>query len=506
MRTFQGRPSLSTVDAAALDAYGDLFGRTLRTLHARRAAKQRDDKPGMMREFGLPARQFNAVRVSLDGMHALFRERLPELVDDVARRLKSTKRRSARAEDPAERHHLARRAFRLTTRLARLRADAQAGTIRIAFGSKRLFRAQNDLAGNGYAGHEAWLEAWRTARSKTFFVLGSRDESRGNQGCSATALGSGIFRLRLRLPNRLVADYGKYVVTTVQIAYGAAHIEHALAMKQAISYRFKRDEKGWRVFISTAEIAVEQASDRRTGTLGVDLNADHLALALTDRFGNLIASERVAMVTYGCSAEQAAAKIGDAVRHAVAVAVSARVPLVIERLDFSKKKAAMREQGARYARMLSALSYSRIKQTICARAHDAGIAVLPMNPAYTSVIGRQKFSRRYGISGHMGAALAVARRARGFSERVSRHGQVAFDVPVRTRQKHVWSSWALIAKRERAEHAARRQSQRTKRGDPPNASTATSPATASGATYLSSTGGIPVRESVTSTVRVTSVA
>jgi len=337
-------------------------------------------------------------------------------------------------------------------------------------------------------------------------VLGSRDESCGNQGCSASALGGGLFGLRLRLPNRLVAEYGKYLVTTVHIAYGAAHIEQALATQQAISYRFKRDEKGWRVFVSTEEIAVEPLSDRRTGTLGVDLNADHLALALSDRFGNLIAAERVPMVTYGCTSEQAAAKIGDAAKRAVAVAASAGVPLVIERLDFARKKAAMREQGARYARMLSALSSARIEQTLCARAHDAAVAVLFVNPAYTSVIGRQKFSRRYGISGHLSAALAIARRARGFSERVSRHGQVAFDVPARKRQKHVWSSWALIAKGERAEHAARRQSQRTQRGDPPPASTANAPTTASEVTHLSSTGGIPVRESVTNTVRVASVS
>lgn len=48
-----------------------------------------------------------------------------------------------------------------------------------------------------------------------------------------------------------------------------------------------------------------------------------------------------------------------------------------------------------------------------------------VNPAYSSVIGRHKFARRYGISGHLAAALVIARRAQGFSERYSRHGQAA---------------------------------------------------------------------------------
>ncbi|WP_422451087.1 MULTISPECIES: hypothetical protein [unclassified Endozoicomonas] len=33
-----------------------------------------------------------------------------------------------------------------------------------------------------------------------------------------------------------------------------------------------------------------------------------------------------------------------------------------------------------------------------------------INPAYTSVIGRTKFSGQYGLSVHHGAAVAIARR------------------------------------------------------------------------------------------------
>ena len=50
---------------------------------------------------------------------------------------------------------------------------------------------------------------------------------------------------------------------------------------QAISYRFKRDGKGWRVFVSTQMMDVPVVTDRRRGAIGVDLNADHLAVAET---------------------------------------------------------------------------------------------------------------------------------------------------------------------------------------------------------------------------------
>ena len=57
---------------------------------------------------------------------------------------------------------------------------------------------------------------------------------------------------------------------------------------QAISYRFKRDEKGWRVFVTTDMAEVPLATDRRHGIIGVDLNADHLAVAETDASGNYL--------------------------------------------------------------------------------------------------------------------------------------------------------------------------------------------------------------------------
>lgn len=69
-----------------------------------------------------------------------------------------------------------------------------------------------------------------------------------------------------------------------------------------------------------------------------------------------------------------------------------------------------------------------IVQTIQARAFDAGIEVIAVNPACTSIIGRHKFASRYGISTHQAAAAAIARRAQDFTESPNRRfsAQVAF--------------------------------------------------------------------------------
>ena len=64
-------------------------------------------------------------------------------------------------------------------------------------------------------------------------------------------------------------------------------------MGQAISYRFKRDGRGWRVFATTRMMDVPVVTDQCLGAIGVDLNADHLAVAETDASGNYLDAWRV---------------------------------------------------------------------------------------------------------------------------------------------------------------------------------------------------------------------
>jgi predicted NBD/HSP70 family sugar kinase len=55
---------------------------------------------------------------------------------------------------------------------------------------------------------------------------------------------------------------------------------------------------------------VEQVSHRMPGAFGVDVNADHLAVAESDHYGNLIDSRRIALPLVGKTADQAKALIG----------------------------------------------------------------------------------------------------------------------------------------------------------------------------------------------------
>ena len=459
----------------ALSAYAELFGVLQRRLFADVCSgnPMASLKSDYIRRYGIPARMFNAIRVTLEGRMSAASEsqklHLQALEGLIARAEKQLGALVGRST-PQKLHQKRRRLANLKHRMRNVSADTDSGgRLRLCFGSKKLWRSQHHLEANGYRSHTEWLADWRDARSNEFFVIGSRDETAGCQLCVTTVADDGSLTLRLRMPDCLAQEYGKYVVIeNVRFAYGHEQVLAALqsnvdyrayrrlhgekaarggGLGQAISYRFKRDARGWRVFATTKMVKASVLTDRSLGAIGVDLNADHIAVTETDRSGNFVNTFSVPLVTYGKSAHQAEALIGDAVARVVEYARQARKPLVIERLDFQRKRAALEGGSAKHSRMLSSFGYGRMKAYVLSRGYRQGVEVYQVNPAYSSVIGRVKFMERYGLSVHQAAALALARRLLGCREGIPRQrttpldngGHVTFCVPVRKRVKHVWS-------------------------------------------------------------------
>ena len=487
--TYQTRLLLDAAQAAVLDAYAELYGKAERSLFAamRAGSAINDLKREFLPKFGITARQFNAVRVGLQGKIDSIKARRPELIVELESRIKKATKVVSKltlsTSAAAKLHQKKRRLAILNTKLEALQSDHKAGTVRLCFGSKKRFRAQFDLAANGYETHDGWRQDWERSRSNQFFVLGSGDETAGNQSCQAELGDDGGLNLAVRLPNAQVAHGSPktLILTGLRFAYGHNAIAAALQSSQrvtsttkagkatlkrvgsALSYRFVRDEQGWRVFVSCEAPAVTPTSRSALGAVGVDINADHLAVSEVDRFGNLMQARRVELHTYGLSTDQAKALIGDAAVSIVTQAKTAGKPLVIEKLNFQKKKAELEATDARYARMLSSFACNKVVSCLKAAAFRAGIEVIEVNPAYTSVIGAVNHAQAKGVSVHMGAAAAVARRGLRLSERVPKRqvvvparngGHVTFVVPARNRSKHVWSQWGKVRASLKAAHVA----------------------------------------------------
>lgn len=321
---------------------------------------------------------------------------------------------------------------RLQTLKDRLRARESAMKPSLCFGSKSLFKAQFYLAENGYGTHSEWLQDFRLARSTQMYFVGSSDETLANQTVQYDPLKK---TLTLRLPNtERFLRYGKSI-TIEQLEFPAFLLEdfrQALAKPSEprnktqrsnlpVTYRFVRrvnKNTGVRAYYLQASFAFkgeEISSLAGNGVVGVDLNADHLAVAETDRFGNWIDSYILPFKLDGLSSHQTKAIIGDLVAVVIEKAKAKGKALALEELDFTQKKACLKLLPKDRRKYLSQFAYSHFIRAMQSRAHREGVRLVPINPAYTSLIGVYKY-QGLNVSSHEKAALCIARRAQGFTE------------------------------------------------------------------------------------------
>ena len=293
---------------------------------------------------------------------------------------------------------------------------------------------------NGFSSHGAWRQAWRESRNNQFFLVGSKNETAGNQNCQAkpdpTDPTGRRFHLTLTLPVG-VTGTEKPTRITVPVAFSkkaATPIRQALSTGQALTWRWVRVPRttrtgqrlagpggitspdspshDWAVHVTIDLQESLRQSLTSAGAIGLDFNADHIAACRVDANGNPVDVKRIPLNPSGKTAGQCKQIIGDAVKAIVDWATQEKLPLVVERLDFVRKKKTLGQdrspQGKRYARLLSGLAYATFFQTLESRDFDAGLVVHRVNPAYTCVIGRAVWAQKYGLSTHLPAAVCIS--------------------------------------------------------------------------------------------------
>ena len=503
--TYQTRFATNNEQDAVLDDCATLFAGVERCLFAKLEAGASPGKlkTPFLKQFDITARQFNSVRIQLQGRINSLKQRRPQLVRELEERISSLKQTIKKLEKHKQKrafllHQKKRRLHRFIQKANQLKNDISNNKIRLCFGSKKLFRSQFSLEENGFSSHLEWKETWKKKRATHFFVVGSKDETASNQSCQATLESDGSLTLKLRLPNAL-KEHGKYLLLKeVKFAYGHQEILKSLEQGRAISYCFKKDRKGWLVFAMTQREDPELVTKKELGAIGIDVNANHIALVETDRFGNPITKKTLPLNTYGKSSEQCLALIGDVCAHIVLLAKKTKKPLVFEALNFQKKKGSLKEgHSKKQVRMLSSFTYTAFFRHLHSRAARHGVKIFTVNPAYTSVIGRVKFAKRYGLSIHHAASLTIARRLFRFSEQPplsadipdGKGDHVTLSLPVRNRGKHVWSVWRRLIKKIKAALAEHFRAKKTRSKDPP-------PADLCDRSLPKVVGAIPARESL----------
>jgi hypothetical protein len=323
--------------------------------------------------------------------------------------------------------------FAKTRRLAILRgrlADAQEALARgrpsVTMGGKRLWRNRNHLDEAGMT-EPQWRARWDGARM--FFTA---DGESGKAGGNETIRVDDAGRLRIKVPAALAAQYGTYLDVGAPVAFGHRGAEWAVrvAGRRAVRYDISYDSSRGRWYLDASwkqdtVVVAPSIDELRTGpVLGVDLNADHLAACVLDASGNPVGDPiTIGVATAGLAASRRDGRVRAAITALLDAAAHAGcTAVVIENLDFADARAVGRDtmgrgkRGKSFRRTVAGIPTAKFRTRLTAMAAHRGIAIIGVDPAYTSKWGAQHWAKPLQqqtsepVTRHHGAATAIGRR------------------------------------------------------------------------------------------------
>ncbi|MCK9873843.1 IS200/IS605 family accessory protein TnpB-related protein [Nocardiopsis dassonvillei] len=325
-------------------------------------------------------------------------------------------------------HAKSRRLAALEHRHAAAVADWEAGRVRVVRGGKRLLNTRHHLDQAGLT-QAQWQSRWEAAR---FFLSadGESGKRHGNETIRITPEGQVSIRLPAPLAHLANAAHGRYVLSgRVVFAHRGAEWADRVEADGAVAYRIHLDtardpgQGRWYVSASWTPQAVPalplQAALAR-GVVGVDANADHLAAWRLDVHGNPTGNARRFAFDLSGSASHRDAQVRHALSRLLRWATTSGVrAIAVEDLDFAREKS--REKYGRrkkFRQLISGFPTARLRSRLVSMAHALGVAVITVDPAYTSRWGAQHWqqplsTKRRKVSRHDAASIAVGRRAQG---------------------------------------------------------------------------------------------
>lgn len=346
----------------------------------------------------------------------------------------------------------------LSAEITQLKIDRANGKYHVTFGSKKLFAAQFRLDKNSYNDHQEWLKEWQQSRSHIVYYEGAAIFQTGNQ---LVRYNNDTQTLTVTVSPALWQKYGeKIVLTGIKFPRGHEWLEAAIApviktstrkdkkgqirqsertaSAQAVTYRFVI--KFGKIYLNATIDAPTKANSTslKNGTLGVDFNPDSIDWVVIDKQGNLKRHGTIKINVQDKRTNQTSDIIGKACAELVRLAEFYQIPIIIEDLNFEKKKASMKEKSAKYARMLSNMAYSKFNQMLKSRCNKFGIELLKIDAAYTSVIGVTKYMAMYSLNSGCAAALVIARRGQNRTENLPKSHASFFKKPEDLSKPGAW--------------------------------------------------------------------
>ncbi|WP_328886629.1 transposase [Streptomyces sp. NBC_00316] len=337
---------------------------------------------------------------------------------------KGTKRTAGGYRSKSEWFRKSRRLAALEERHTAAVADRQAGRVRVVRGGKRLLNTRHHLT-QAQLTEDQWRERWEAER---WFIAADGESGKrfGNETIRVTPNGEVSIRLPAPLAHLANTKHGRYTLTA-RIAFAHRGTEWAdrIEANRAVAYRIHLDTDRGRWYLTASwqrpvvkTIPLETA--RARGMIGVDTNADHFAAYRLDRHGNPVGEpHRFGYDLSGPSGHRDA-QIRHALTRLINWAVRVGVAAIgIEDLDFTAEKTREKHgRRKRFRQLISGIPTGKLKARLVSMAAEHGLAIVAVDPAYTSLWGAQHWQKpltapHRTMSRHDAAGIAIGRRALG---------------------------------------------------------------------------------------------
>ncbi len=323
---------------------------------------------------------------------------------------------------------------RLASRRAELaRVDKQLAERRypVVYGGRRLANTRHHLGTAGLS-EKQWHAVWEEARF-WFGCVGNTGRPGGNPCLTLRREADGLHYLTVSVPAPVAERLG--VPTRVRLSHPvplhhrSAELAQRLEDRGAVRLDIEpvTDPRGRRkVYLRAAWVrpTTEPATlpaARAGGVVGIDLNADHLATTRLDTSGNPVGRPiRVPLDLKDASRPTRDGRLRAAItatlNYAVATGATA---IAIEDLDFADGKT--REKFGRrkaFRHLIHGFPTTQFQDRVVAMAATQGLAVIAVDPRYTSRYGGASWQRALSTptvlaTRHEGASVAIGRRALG---------------------------------------------------------------------------------------------
>jgi len=296
---------------------------------------------------------------------------------------------------------------------------------KLIFGSRELFEKlkKNHLTGKH---KEKLRQRWKERRYYNLYSRGEKSRH-GNLNIRFVNLNNQWY-LRINLGNseyvwaKIIRNTNRRKDKWIDFTWRLLEAER---LNNWFAYNVRLKVRNSKIYaqVSWEEKVTKPVITKDYGVIGIDINAYpfHLALAYVSTDGNLEKFERIDLREMdGKTKNQREYIVWHIARQVVEKALDSGKAIVVE--DLQRLPEGKRGDGlAKLRRKLHRWTYKSILDKIEVYARRLGVQFIKVHPAYTSVIGKLKYSPMLGVDKDVAGAYVIGRRGLGFEEKLPKN-------------------------------------------------------------------------------------